>query len=118
METLTGMEKGLETAIGVENGLLRRAHGVPDRRTHFLELAVATRIRQAYGGALACENVYEDAITFRIHGSDRKTITCWGNQRQQRPSWPTGSRPMPTCLVGRFRVTEGHWRVKTLTSVQ
>ena len=52
-------------------------------RTRFLEAAVATRIKQAYGGALACENAYEAAITLRIPGLDWKTITCRGYQRQQ-----------------------------------
>ena len=80
-ETLTGVEKGLETAVEVENGLPRWDRGVLDGRTHFPEATVATRIRQAYGGALACENAYECAITLRIQGSGRKTLTCRGNQR-------------------------------------
>ena len=109
------MEKGLETAISVENGLLGGSRPWMGERASPRQ----TWIKQAYGGALTCEKAYEGAITLRIQGLNRKTIICRGNnQRQQGLSRPIGSGPMPTRLVGSFRVTERYWRVKTLTNVQ
>lgn len=54
-----------------------------DGQTRFPEVTIATRIRQAYGGVLTCENAYGGVITLRIQDLDRKTITCRRGQRQQ-----------------------------------